>query len=269
MVYLGGFILATTAAVVSYRLKLLTRGGAFVAFLMGWIVFSLGQLPFSAPILFFFVSSNLLSKTNHTQKSRLYIFANDMDRRNWFQVFANGFVPTILVIAWSFKHDMRVVFLFLIALASATSDTWASEIGILSQKKPRSIISFKPADAGSSGGVTLLGFWGAAIGSFSLAITGGWIFYRLAHINFTWYHIFSIFAIGVFSQTVDSILGASLQAKYLCPVCQKTIEKPTHLEHGPARCVAGFSWVDNSVVNLFSIIIGTLVGWLSLGTMQQ
>ena len=269
MVYLGGFILAATAAVVSHRLKLLTNGGAFVAFLMGWIVFSLGQLPFSVPIVFFFVSSNLLSKINHIQKSKLNIFSNEMNQRDWFQVFANGFVPTILIMVWGFKHDGRVVFLYLTALASATSDTWASEIGILSHKKPRSIISFKPAEAGSSGGVTLLGFSGAAFGSFFLAIIGGWIFYHLAHINFTWKHIFLIFAIGVFSQTVDSILGAGLQAKFRCPVCQKIVEKPIHQGHGQAHCVAGLSWMNNSMVNLLSIIIGTLAGWLSLGTMQQ
>lgn len=55
-------------------------------------------------------------------------------------------------------ENQSVTFVILLgALAAATADTWATEIGAFSPRNPRHILSFQEVTKGSSGGVTLLG----------------------------------------------------------------------------------------------------------------
>ena len=51
------------------------------------------------------------------------------------------------------------------ALAAASADTWATEVGTLWGGRPRSIISGRPVAPGMSGGITLIGTMGALVGS--------------------------------------------------------------------------------------------------------
>ncbi len=54
---------------------------------------------------------------------------------------------------------------FIVCIASANSDTWASEIGSLSKKNPIYIRTFKRIERGTSGAISLLGSIAALSGS--------------------------------------------------------------------------------------------------------
>ena len=95
---------------------------------------------------------------------------------------------------------------FLGAIAAATADTWATEIGFFSKKDPRHILNFKTVEKGTSGGVTLLGFVGSALGAGTIALIG-----------MNWLNDFPIHWIvlaGFVGSFVDSILGGRIKAKY-------------------------------------------------------
>jgi uncharacterized membrane protein len=57
--------------------------------------------------------------------------------------------------------------------AAVAADTFSSELGILSKSKPRLITSWKLREVppGTNGGVTIAGFLGGLLGSFSIAVT--------------------------------------------------------------------------------------------------
>ena len=50
-------------------------------------------------------------------------------------------------------------------VATATSDTWATEFGKLSKSKPISITTFQPIEHGLSGGITMIGLFGSILGA--------------------------------------------------------------------------------------------------------
>ncbi len=111
---------------------------------------------------------------------------------------------------------------FLGSMAAATADTWSTEIGSLSSKPPRSILSWKHVAAGSSGGVTILGLLGAFTGAIVIALVGS-----VANS-----HILVIMIVGSIAgftgSVVDSLIGASVQRVNRCPSCQILTERSIH-----------------------------------------
>ncbi|MCG8604613.1 DUF92 domain-containing protein [bacterium] len=258
-----GGLLAIAVSYASYRFKLLTAGGSVTAFCLGWMIFSLGGLPFSLPILVFFVSSNLISRMG--KKSRSEIMANFQKggQRDAGQVLANGLVPALLLVAWTYLGENILVWLFLVAVAAATADTWATEIGVHSRSEPRSILTFKKVPAGTSGAVSLLGMIGATAGALTIACTGFFLTSR-PEIVFSTRLLLIVTVVGVLAQLLDSILGSSIQAQYYCPQCGKVTERPSHCSGLQAVRVHGLAWFDNDLVNLVAIGSGVFLGWLGL-----
>jgi uncharacterized membrane protein len=53
------------------------------------------------------------------------------------------------------------------------------------------------------------------------------------------------------------LLGASLQAGYWCPVCQRATEHtPVHGCGSPTQLQRGLAWLDNDGVNLVATLVG-------------
>ena len=71
---------------------------------------------------------------------------------------------------------------------------------------------------------------------------------------------------GVLGSIVDSILGATLQGRYECPICSQETERRTH-----CNCLTslkkGYAFIDNNLVNLGSTAVGALIamGLIMLG----
>lgn len=64
---------------------------------------------------------------------------------------------------------------------------------------------------------------------------------------------------GMIATNIDSILGATIQAKYKCLNCKKNVEEMTIHCNLPVVQEKGISMVDNNVVNLLAAFIGGLV----------
>ncbi|MBU4443583.1 DUF92 domain-containing protein, partial [bacterium] len=54
------------------------------------------------------------------------------------------------------------------------------------------------------------------------------------------------------------VLGATIQAQYKCPNCQKTTEKLIHCGSYKTNLISGIRWIDNDVVNLACTTSGAL-----------
>jgi len=182
--------------------KWLTRRGALAALAVGLAVgygFAWRGLLL---LLAFFVSGSLLSEKT---------------TRNERQVLANGGVAALAALAGSWAA-------FAGALAAATADTWASEIGRRSRTPPRLITNGTPVPAGTDGGITLLGTVGGVAGAAFIA--------GLAFV-FEPRSLVAVAVAGVFGMFLDSLLGATLQG--------------------------AFRWLDNDAVNLAATLGGAAV----------
>jgi uncharacterized protein (TIGR00297 family) len=247
-----GIVLSLGTALISFRIKLLSLNGAVLTFILGSIIFGLGGLTYTIPILVFFLSSSFISFFGKKRKKEYESYYEKGSVRDFYQVFANGGIAGMLVICdylfnWQYFYP-----LYLSSIAAACADTWATEIGVFSKHEPRLITTFKAAERGTSGAVSLLGSAAATVGSTVIALTGAIFFSDYAY-NSTWILIVLVTLSGLLGSFFDSFLGSTLQAQYECRICSKITEKKIHCQQ-KSLLVKGKKWLNNDIVNIFSIL---------------
>ncbi|HEX9795606.1 MAG TPA: DUF92 domain-containing protein [Anaerolineales bacterium] len=246
----AGLLLAAMVSALAYRARALATSGAVAASLIGAVVFGLGGLTPTILLLAFFLSSSALSLVGRQRKRALEAVAAKGARRDARQVLANGGLAASCAALWGLSGSEPFLAAVVGALAAATADTWGTEIGVLSPAVPRRVTDWQPVAVGASGGVTLYGsvasLAGAGlIGLLAVLMQGGG---RLLVAGLTG---------GLLGAAADSLLGASLQAGYWCPVCQRATEHtPVHGCGSPTQLQRGLAWLDNDGVNLVATLVG-------------
>jgi len=265
MQLLVGFLLAIIIAVFAWRAGSLSQSGAVAAVLTGGLIFGLGGLPWAVLLLTFFISSSVLTRAFSKRKAALAEKFSKGGRRDWGQVLANGGLGALLAVGnYIWPHPEWIWLSFAGAMAAVNADTWSTEVGVLSPVSPRFITSGKKVERGTSGGITLTG---------TLAAVGGAALIGIAAIIFApspdWLsHLAVIILAGVLGSLFDSVLGATIQAIYWCPTCNKETERhPLHACGTPTNQVRGWSWVNNDLVNFACSLMGAILAggvWLLL-----
>jgi uncharacterized protein (TIGR00297 family) len=260
-----GLLLSSGIGILAYRRKSLSRSGIVGATISGTTIYSMGGWRSALAVIFFFVSSSLLSHFRAHDKAQ--IAADKFSKgsqRDIGQVAANGGVATLVALGYGTSSAPAVraslEAAYVGALATATADTWATELGVLSSHAPRLLTTGKPTTAGTSGGITLLGTIAAAAGSLALGL-----FYRLLlpyHHNATRQLPFIALISGLAGSFFDSFLGETVQAMYYCPACHKETERQQHSCGTATRPLRGISWLNNDGVNLLATAFGALVAML-------
>jgi uncharacterized protein (TIGR00297 family) len=245
------------AVIMAYYDRLLTISGAITAFVVGFLVV-LGLGMKGLVILgLFFVSSSSWSKVKSANKRKAEELLVKGSQRDWQQVLANGGLAAVASGLYYLTDDSIWLLGFCICIAAANSDTWASEIGSMSKGKPISVKTFKQAERGTSGAVSLLGTFAAVVGSFLIALSSFFLF-DLNVMEFYW-----IFLFGFFGNLVDTILGAFVQASYQCLDCRILTEKQTHCGK-KTKLIKGFHFLNNDTVNFLSVFFALVMGILTI-----
>ncbi|GAC1343384.1 MAG: DUF92 domain-containing protein [Ktedonobacteraceae bacterium] len=255
-----GLLLSSGISLVAYRRGSLSRSGVGGAIVTGTTTFGMGGWAWGLSLIFFFVSSSLFSHFRAQDKAETAAdkFSKG-SKRDIGQVVANGGIATTLAVAYGLLSSQKVRQLCLAgytgALATATADTWATELGVLSPYQPRLITTGKPVGAGTSGGITWLGTGASAVGALAL----GLVFWLLQRCPKSLASLPLIAMIsGLCGSITDSILGATVQAMYYCPTCEKETERYVHKCGTRTLPLRGITWLDNDVVNFVATLSGAL-----------
>jgi Raf kinase inhibitor-like YbhB/YbcL family protein/uncharacterized protein (TIGR00297 family) len=247
--------LALIVASAAYFARALSLSGAIAAALVGTLVFGFGGWPGAALLLTFFVSSSLFSRLFGRRKQGLNEKFSKGSRRDAGQVLANGGLAALFAVLHGLLPEQGWVWAgFAGSLAAVNADTWATELGVLSRGQPRLISTGQPVERGASGGVTLTGtlaaLAGAAlIGLIAVLFSGGSFQAGPALILFS--------LCGLAGSLVDSLLGATVQAIYFCPTCQKETERhPLHTCGTVTTPLRGKTWLNNDWVNVACALTG-------------
>jgi uncharacterized protein (TIGR00297 family) len=243
-----GAVLAAGVALAAYRARALSLDGAIAAFVVGTIVVDAGGWNSAAVLLAFFIPSALLTRMGSKRK-RLLRGTQEPSPRNAWQVLANGGVAALCAIA-ALAAGSPLDAAFAGAFAAASADTWGTEIGTLAPRRPVSILTFGPIETGLSGGVTLLGSVATIAGALCVAVVASLL--RVAP-------LWPVAVAGVAGALLDSILGASLQARQWCPTCSRECETPQHYCGTLTTVRRGVRWIQNDAVNLMATVCGALV----------
>ena len=255
-----GLGLSALIGLVAYRRGSLSRSGVVGAMLVGTIIFGFGGWAWGILLVVFFVSSSVLSHFKESRKASLAEKFSKGHQRDLAQTLANGGAGALLALANFFWPNPMWWVAFVAAMATVTADTWATELGVLSKTQPRLITTGKSVEVGTSGGITLAG---------TLAALGGAALIGLVAALFEATNrpvlVLVSMAAGLGGSWVDSFMGATVQAIYLCDSCGKETERyPMHTCGTLARTrpLRGWRWLDNDWVNFISSAAGAALAAL-------
>lgn len=263
-----GALLAILIAFLAWKTGHLTADGALAAWFVGTLTFSFGGLALTIALLAFFITSSLLSRLSARRAARVHANYAKTGRRDALQVLANGgFFTLFVLLGWLLAGRTWPWLAAAGALAGATADTWATELGALSPGQPRLITSGLPVSAGTSGAISLPGTLAAAAGALFIAL----LLSLVSSLRLTSPTLTPLLPLGAdlaFARTapsllfpavtlggllgslVDSFLGATRQAIFFCPACARETERhPLHTCGTPTHLRRGWHWLNNDAVN--------------------
>ncbi|GAB4306717.1 MAG: TIGR00297 family protein [Methanobacteriaceae archaeon] len=201
-----------------YRGALDFLGSLFMV-IMGLIIIFTAGFNWLLLIFLFFILGMLFTRYKHQYKTEIGVYEGKRTAKN---VISNGIVAFVMA---SFGNYAG----FIGAVATATADTLASEIGVV--KTPRLITNLKKVPPGTDGGISIIG---TAAGIFGAGIIG------IAAYSLNIYpDPFVTLKISIIAGTVgcfmDSILGAVFERR---------------------------NYLNNESVNLLATLTGAFLGIL-------
>jgi uncharacterized protein (TIGR00297 family) len=248
-----GAFLGIAFALGARALGLLTVSGARAAATVGTLTFGIGGIIPAVLLVAFFVSSSALSRFGRSQKSSVLPKFAKGEARDQGQVWANGGIPALLAVIYGLTGDQLWLVGMTGALAATTADTWATELGVLSKAWPRLISTRQLVEPGTSGAVSMPGSAAAVLGAAAIATLTGLLTNSPAL-------VLPILLGGLLGATADSMLGATVQGIYWCPVCEEATERsPLHSCGNETSHHRGWRWLGNDQVNLMASLAGGLL----------
>ncbi|WP_240338525.1 DUF92 domain-containing protein [Peribacillus alkalitolerans] len=253
--YVLYFLVILITAISGYFVKSLSFSGAIATFFVGCLTAVGFQWQGLFILGFFFASSSLWSKFKQQQKKHVENKLEKSDRRDYVQVFANGGLAASSGLIYYLTGDSIWLITFLVSIAAANSDTWASEVGVLSKGTPIHILTWKKVDKGTSGAISTLGTTFSLLGAAFIGIIAAYLW------DLSTYQVLLIIFFGFLGSAVDTVLGATVQEVHQCNNCSLETEKRIHCGM-PTRLKKGLKYIDNDKVNFLSITIVVLLSIL-------
>lgn len=210
---ISGGLLSAVVAFTAYRRSALTRSGAWAAAVMG-AVLALAGWRWLAPVGAFFITSSILTRLEAPGGAARR--STDRGGRRWQQVASNGGIAALCAAVAAVTGWPRGFGVAAGAVAAATADTWATEIGRWNRTAPRLITTGRPVEPGASGGVTAAGTVASLAGSLFIAAIAFALESAPAGRAGAAHHIgwaAWIAAGGITGSLFDSVLGATLEGR--------------------------------------------------------
>ncbi len=263
---------------LSYRLHFVDISGLISAFVVGFTVWYTGGPAAFTILLFYFIAAGIATKFKYKAKARLGIAQEAKGKRSWKNVFGSGTIPMLFSIGVYLSRQLAVQGLvdpalpfwvfggYVGAVSTIAADTLASELGVFSKNKPRLITNLRRrVPTGTIGGVSLLGeivalFAGTLIGYMLVLFA---VFAPPLIPVSSPEQIYYLMPLAILTAFVgcnmDSLVGATLQNRYVCEICGMITDKEFHCGY-ETKYVGGFKRLSNFVVNFSSSGTGATFG---------
>lgn len=259
-----GLLFNGIIAYSAFKARSLSKSGTIGAIILGTGIFVTSGIYGLTLLILFFMTSSFFS---HFKKSRKKEVAKQFDKtgkRDVLQVLANGGIGLIFSILYFFTNEAIFLIALATSFAAANADTWSTELGVLNNRMPISLRTFKRVTKGTSGAISLIGTLSGLLGSAFIAISFVILIkiIKLKNLGVNTIEAFILITLGGFlGGIVDSFLGATVQGIYYSDEVGKETERKIY-NGTPARLIRGFKFINNDLVNFISISIAS---FLSLG----
>lgn len=201
-------LLLVVSGFISYSSGKLTLAASVAGVLIAVLIYLGAGLPGVIMLAVFFVLGNAVTSYKRDQKLAMRVAEAHEGKRKMGQVLANAGVAAILALLNILTKHQEPVLLIMIAgsFASATGDTFSSELGNLYGRNFYNILTLRRDERGLNGVISLEGTFFGIIGSVIIAL--------IYTIVFGWsFAFFAIVIAGVAGNLFDSLLGALFERK--------------------------------------------------------
>ena len=246
------FFVVVAFALAAVLLNTIDARGFLASATVGFAVIFGGGFSWFVIVAVFFSLGVVFTLYKYGYKRRLGSAQGKGGARNWPHILANGGVASIAAI-WNLSSPgVLPATIFLGAVSTSAADTVATELGLLSHSQPMLITHpSREVTPGTSGGVTPLGFAGAAFASLVIGIMA-----LALGVLPDPYLILPVCVVGgIFGAVSDSLVGATVQRKGYCVVCLKPTEALRHCGER-TKATQGKWYIENNIVNVLSTVAG-------------
>ncbi|ABR55240.1 protein of unknown function DUF92 transmembrane [Methanococcus vannielii SB] len=200
-------VITLLLAVFIYAKKYLDSVGIIGSSIMAFIILFIADLRWLILLISFLVLGSLASKAGYSLKNAIKMAESKRSLKN---VLANGLMAVLFVLGYYFGILTQEIALigYIGSIAAANSDTFSSELGMLSRETPRLISNFKKAEKGTDGAITFFGTFAGLMGALLIGVISYGLFNDL--------NVLIIATIaGMAGNISDSYLGAFFERKKL------------------------------------------------------
>ncbi len=247
------------------RLQLLIRSGQVAVWAITLVAFVAEGWVWGALISLSFLAAGVVTQFRRPYKAYLTGLYGPQAALNGLQVLAHFGWPAVLALLSAVLGRGDYLVPFVGALATASADIWATELGMLYRKNPLSITNRRPAPPGTPGAVSLLGVTAAVGATWLLGFLGlllrsfeVWQADKGISQELVWLPLAALLG-GMVGNLTDSLLGGAAQAVYYCEVCNRYTDQPRHTCGRVTAQVRGWPWMTNEMVDLVSTLVGAAV----------
>lgn len=204
-----GFLFSILIAFIAFLSNWITFDATKSVIILGTIALGFGGWIIALALIFFFVSSSLLTRRNRKfteAEENVDIHAsacNNKKRRDGYQVWANGFWLAVFCFGGFLTGITAFMIAAFVVIAVAAADTWATEIGTNKPGKTVNITTFKSTKPGAEGGISLKGTIAAVAGSVSIAV-----FLAFNQLMLPFSAAIFVVVFGIIGCFIDSFMGA-------------------------------------------------------------
>lgn len=263
---------ASLLTIQGRRKKSLSNSGSITAFIVGFLSIVCGNRGFL--ILIFYLLGTKVTKFQHQQKWKKDGDASKSSVRSPYQVLACSGIAVVVSLIHAIYYGEEVSIDFqaspmessltcaIIAhYCTCLGDTFASEIGILSDSQPLLITSpWRRVPPGTNGGITVWGTFWSGVGGLMIGLASILLDKICSGLDVQMYEIMVFSTVcGLLGSFLDSILGATLQTTYYDDE-KKLVYCEEKDAPASARCISGMDCLSNAQVNLISVLATTLIG---------
>ncbi|MBE0663115.1 MAG: DUF92 domain-containing protein [Bacteroidales bacterium] len=203
----GVLLIMAAGSFFLYKLRILSRIGSFVSFLLGFYLLGVIGWKWFLPVLMFFITSVAFTKIHSGLKKK----KKESGSRNVWQVTANILWALVSSALFLITQNEIFIYFFIAFVAAVTADTWASEIGPLLNRRSFSLADFRFHEAGITGGISFFGTLAAMAGAFFISSVSFYLFFG----EWNW-EVISLLSFSAFMACfADTLLGTFVEGKLL------------------------------------------------------
>lgn len=197
--------------VVSQLFGIFDRKGGIGAALIGGIIVFSTDIEWLTLMLIFAATSFVVTRMWFSYKKNIREQEGKHGERGISNVIYAGIIGVIIAISSALSSYLALPTIhffeiFAVSFAVITSDTFASEIGVIDQKV-RLITSMEKVTPGTNGGISVTGTIASLIGALVIGLS----FTFLAYNHFILYKVLFVTILGFAGNLADSVLGATLE----------------------------------------------------------